>query len=320
MKAVIYEEFGSPQVLKVAERDVPDIGSEQVLLEVAAAGVNPIDRRLRSGELSDFFQYSWPVTPGWDVAGRVKAVGSEVTKWQVGDAVCGLGFTWNVGAGSYAEYMAIDADSLAPKPDNLSFIEAAALPLVSLTAWQSLAESSAVKEGSKVFIQAGAGGIGSVSLAIAKHLGAETYTTTREKNFDYVRARGADHPIDYKTTNYVHELKALAPEGMDVVLEALETKIHVENAIRIAADGGRVIYMNNEPPEMPEIERRGIHAEWLHHRADGKMLTELMALYGAEKLTLPEISTMALDDAVQAHQQSESGRTRGKLVLEIAAL
>ena len=141
MKAVYYEEFGSADILKLGEQPKPEPGPDQVLVKVAATSVNPIDRRLRSGELKDFFQYSWPVIPGWDVAGRIEAVGEDVEDFQVGDDVVGLGFTWSVGPGAYAEYMAIDETAIAKKPANLSWHEAASLPLVNLTAWQSLNES-----------------------------------------------------------------------------------------------------------------------------------------------------------------------------------
>ena len=317
MKAVYYEDFGAAEVLQLGDRPMPEPGPEQVLLKVGAAGVNPIDRRLRAGELQAFFQREFPIIPGWDVAGRVVAVGSEVEQWSVGDDVVGLGFTWKLGVGSYAEYMTIDETAIARKPDRLSFVEGAALPLVSLTAWQALTESAQVGPGQDVFIQAGAGGIGSVAISMAKHLGARVFTTTRERNFDYVRSRGADMPIDYKTSNYVHELKKHAPDGVDFVLETLEDKIYVENAIRITRPGGTVIYMNNEPPQMPELKDKNIHAEWLHHRSDGKMLGELMALYDSGALALPRIEELTLDDAVEAHKRSESGRTNGKMVLKV---
>lgn len=317
MRAIYYDHYGPADVLQLGERPMPEPGPEQVLVKVAAAGVNPIDRRLRSGQLQDFFQQTFPIIPGWDVAGRIAAVGSDVTQWKVGDDIVGLGFTWKLGVGSYAEYMTIDETAIARKPERLSFTEGAALPLVSLTAWQALTESASVGPGQIVFIQAGAGGIGSVALTMARHLGATTVTTTRARNFDYVGARGADHPIDYRTSNYVHELKKIAPDGVDFVLEALEDKIFIENAIRITKRGGTVIYMNNEPPEMPDLSAKGIHAEWLHHRADGKMLAEIMALYDSGALVMPEIEVMPFEQAVAAHQKSESGTTRGKLVLKV---
>lgn len=317
MKAVYYEEFGSPDVLKVGERPVPTPGPDQVLIKVAATSVNPIDRRLRTGELKDFFQYNWPVIPGWDVAGRIEAVGDDVEDFKVGDDVVGLGFTWQIGVGAYAQFMTVDETAIAKKPANLSWHEAACLPLVNLTAWQSLNESYKVQPGDSVFIQAGAGGIGSVAIPIAKHLGAKVYTTTRSKNFEYVEQRGADVAIDYKRSNYVHVLKEHEPDGVNMTLETLEDKIYVENAIRITRRGGTVIYMNNEPPDMPEQNEKDIHAEWVHHRPDGAMLGEIMALYGTGALPVPKLEVMALEDAAEAHRKIESWRTNGKIVLHV---
>jgi NADPH2:quinone reductase len=317
MKAVYYEKFGDVDVLQIGERPTPKPAAGQVLVKVAAAGVNPMDRRLRRGEYQEFFQYTFPIIPGWDVAGRIVELGPEVEDWQVGDDIVGLGFTWKVGVGSYAEYMTIDETSIARKPARLTFEQGAALPLVSLTAWQSLAESGRLQPGQSVFIQSGAGGMGSVAISMARHIGARIYTTARAKNHDYVKERGADVVIDYRTSNYVHVIKEHEPDGVDLVLEALQDKIYIENAVRIVKDGGRIIYMNNEPPQMPELAERKIHAEFIHHRADGKMLGELMQLYDQGTLALPRISVMTLDDAAEAHRQSESWRTNGKIVLKV---
>ncbi len=148
-------------------------------------------------------------------------------------------------------------------------------------------------------------------------MGAKGYTTTRSKNFDYVVSRGADVPIDYKRANYVHVLKEHEPDGGSMTLETLEDKIYVENAIRVTKAGGTVIYMNNEPPEMPEKNDKGIHAEWVHHRPDGAMLQTIMDLYGNGTFTAPKMEVMGLEDAAEAHRKSESWRTNGKMVLHV---
>lgn len=320
MRAVFYRECGPASVLELGELPRPVAAPGQVLVQVAATSVNPIDRRLRGGELMEFFKRTYPVVPGWDVAGRIVELGAGVTDWAVGDDVAGLGFTWHLQHGAYAEFMPIDATAIARKPAGLSFAQAAALPLVSLTAWQALTENAEVKPGQSVLIQAGAGGLGSVSIALAKHLGARVYTTSRAANADYVTAMGAAHAIDYTTSNYVHVLKKLEPEGVDVVLELLGDHHHVQNAIRLTKTGGAVVYMNNEPPEMAEIATRQIRAEWIHHRPDGRMLGALLALFADGTVPLPHIETWPLDKAVEAHIQSEAGRTKGKLVLHVQDL
>lgn len=320
MKAIYYEEFGAPEVLQYGERPKPQAAADEVLVQVAAAGVNPIDRRLRSGQLKEFFQREWPIIPGWDVAGRIVEVGSDVDGWQVGDDIVGLAFTWFLHHGAYAEYVPVKAASIAPKPEQLSFTEAGALPLVSLTAWESLAEYADLQPGQTVLIQAGAGGLGSIAISIAKHLGATVYTTAREVNHEYVRGRGADHVIDYTQTDYFTYIREHEPEGIDAVLESLMGDTIIENAIRLVKTGGTVAYMNNEPPDMPEIRERKIETKFLHHRPDGESLRNLMEIYKDGTIPLPRIEVMQLEDAVEAHKRSESARTQGKIVLKVQEL
>ena len=318
MKAIFYEQHGTAEVLQVGERPTPEPQDNEVLVEVVATSVNPIDRRLRSGELQEYITRTFPVVPGWDLAGKIAKVGAKVTDWQVGDEVLGLAFTWSIQHGSYAEYCPIDTASITEKPASISFEQAAALPLVSLTAWQALSEFGELKAGQSVFIQAGAGGVGSVAIPMAKHLGAKVYTTTSAKNHDYVKSLGADVIIDYNADDYESALRQHEPNGVDLVLEALLGNGTAEAAIRLTKDGGRVAYMNNEPPEMDEIKLRNIKAEFLHHRPDGAMLRELVDLYQSGKISLPKVQVRPLEEAMDAHLESEKGHTQGKIVLRVS--
>ena len=318
MKAIFYEQHGTAEVLQVGERPTPEPQDNEVLVEVVATSVNPIDRRLRSGELQEYITRTFPVVPGWDLAGKIAKVGAKVTDWQVGDEVLGLAFTWSIQHGSYAEYCPIDTASITEKPASISFEQAAALPLVSLTAWQALSEFGELKAGQSVFIQAGAGGVGSVAIPMAKHLGAKVYTTTSAKNHDYVKSLGADVIIDYNAEDYESALRQHEPNGVDLVLEALLGNGTAEAAIRLTKDGGRVAYMNNEPPEMDEIKLRNIKAEFLHHRPDGAMLRELVDLYESGKISLPKVQVRPLEEAMDAHLESEKGHTQGKIVLRVS--
>ncbi len=317
MRAIYYEKFGSADVLKIGDLPKPDIKPGQVLVQIAAAAVNPIDRRLRAGELQEFFQREWPILPGFDFSGGIVEVGDGVTGWQVGQDVVGLAFSWFLHGGTYAEYIAVDASAIAMKPDNISFIEGAALPLVSLTAWQALVEFSDLKSGQRVLIQAGAGGLGSTAISIAKYMGAYVYTTAREHNFDYVKSCGADFAIDYTASSYVDLIKAREPDGLDVVLESLTNDEAITSSIHLVKPGGAVPYMNNPPPDMDEIRQKNIKTDFLHNRPDGQMLQDIMALYGAGKVQIPYIETMKMEEAAEAHRRSESGQTRGKMVLHI---
>ena len=188
---------------------------------------------------------------------------------------------------------------------------------MSLTAWQALSEFGQLQAGQSVFIQAGAGGVGSVAIPMAKHLGAKVYTTTSATNSDYVKSLGADVVIDYNAEDYESVLRQQEPVGVDLVLEALLGNGTAEAAIRLTKDGGRVAYMNNEPPEMDDITERNITAEFLHHRPDGDMLKELVGLYQSGEITLPKIQVRPLEEAVDAHLESERGHTQGKVVLRI---
>lgn len=320
MKAVYYDGHGGPDVLKVGDLPIPEAGPDQVLVKVAAAAVNPIDRRLRGGELQEYITRTFPVIPGWDFSGRIERVGSNVTDWAPGDEVVGLAFTWAIQQGTYAEYVPVDASAIAAKPSEIPFHEGAALPLVSLTAWQALHEYGQVQPGQNVFIQAGAGGVGSAAIPMAKHLGATVYTTCSGRNTAYVTERGADFAIDYTQVDYLDFLNDTVPGGMDLVLEALIDDKSVQDAIHLASQGGTVVYMNNEPPAMPEIQEKGIKTQFLHHRADGAMLAELVAMYASGALPLPPITVRELDDAADAHAVSEAGHTQGKVILHVQDL
>lgn len=320
MRAIYYEKHGSADVLKLGELAMPTPGPDEVLVQVAAAGVNPIDRRLRAGELTEYITRTFPVVPGWDLAGRITAVGENIEDWKVGDEVLGLGFTWSIQHGTYAEFTPVNGSAITAKPASMSFVQAAALPLVSLTAWQSLAEFAALKPQQTVLIEAGAGGVGSVAISIAKLLGAKVYTTASAKNADYVMSLGADHAIDYRTDDYVDFIRSREPNGIDAVLAAILDEQNIAAALRLVKTGGAVAYMNNEPPESKLIEQKKIKTEFLHHRPDGASLGDIVKLFEAKKLRLPEITTMPLAHAADAQRQSESGTTRGKLVLEIQAL
>ena len=317
MKAVFYNEHGDAGVLQLGDLPIPEPAADEVLVQVAATSVNPIDRRLRAGELTEYITRTFPVVPGWDLAGRIVKVGADVRDWQVGDDILGLAFTWSIQHGTYAEYAPVKAESIAKKPSGLSFSEGAALPLVTLTAWQSLSEFADLKPGQTVLIQAGAGGVGSVAIPIAKHLGAKVYTTASAANGDYVRSLGADEVIDYRETDYVQYIKDREPQGLDAVLESILSDATIEAAIHLVKDHGTVAYLNNEPPAMPEIEAKNIKTEFIHHRPDGQSLGQLLPLFEQGVLKVPRIQKMALEQAEQAHLLSESTRTQGKIVLRI---
>ena len=248
MRAIYYEDHGDASVFKKEEIARPSCGKDQVLIEVAAAGVNPINWRLRSGELQDYITRTFPVVPGLEVAGRIAEVGDEVSDWRFGDGVMKLAFTWSIQHGTYAGHVPIDATGVARKPSNARFAEAANSPLVSLTAWQSLCEFGFLQPTQSVLLQAEAGGVGSVAIPMAKHLGATVYTTSSRANSDYVRVLVADVVIDYQDQSYEETVFSAQPDGLDLILESLWGETIAKSAIRIAKDGGVIAYIKTSHP------------------------------------------------------------------------
>ena len=213
MKAFVVEQYGKDG-LRAAEVPEPEVGDGDVLVKVSAASVNPLDKMVRNGEFKQLLKYRTPFVLGHDVAGVVTRVGSAVGDFQVADEVYARPRDLRIG--TFAEYIAIDQHDVAPKPDSLTLHEAAAVPLVSLAAWQALVDRAHLKPGQKVLIHAGSGGLGSTVIQLAKHLGATVATTASGKNAELVRSLGADVVVDYKKQNFADVLS-----GYDVVLDSL---------------------------------------------------------------------------------------------------
>ncbi len=199
MKAAYIEQYGGSEQFKIGELEKPVIGPDDVLIEVYAASVNPVDWKLREGYLRQMLSDEMPLVIGWDVAGVIQEVGENVSDLQVGDAV--FSRPEIARQGTYAEYVAVDAHLVVKKPESLSFAEAASLPLVSHTAWQVMFEVMDAKPGDRIFIGAGSGGVGTVAIQLAKANGLYVITSTSTKNVDWVKSLGADEVIDYKQEN-----------------------------------------------------------------------------------------------------------------------
>src|SRR5437868_1897214 len=205
MRAVTISKYGSEEVMHIAELQRPDISANQVLIEVYSAGVNPIDIKIRKGEMKPLLNFKFPLILGTDVSGKIIEVGPNVKKFKIGDEVYASFSTSKMGA--FAEYVSINENDLSLKPKNLSHDEAASIPLVGLTVYQALHEYAKIKPGQKVFIQAGSGGIGTFAIQFAKAIGAEVATTTSEKNINWVEQLGADRVINYNKEKYNDILK-----------------------------------------------------------------------------------------------------------------
>ncbi|MER7725109.1 NADP-dependent oxidoreductase [Streptomyces sp. NPDC096323] len=309
MRAVVTTATGTPDVLRLTEVDPPEPAPTEVLVKVSAAGVNPVDWKIRSGQFPSGGLGATPFIQGWDVAGVVES-GPRVTRFAPGDEVFGLiGFPRRGGA--YAEYVTAPARQLARKPKELSFEEAAALPLAGLTAWQTLVETAHVKAGDRVLVTAAAGGVGHLAAQVARALGAEVTGTGRAAKHDFLRAVGVHHPVDY-TTGPLHH----AVTGQDVVLDLLGGD-HSFELVRTLRPGGLLItVIGHVSPELAtHAASLGVRVTGFLVEPDHAGLEELARLVTQGDLRVRVDQAFPLAEAAKAHEYGEANRTVGKLVL-----
>ncbi|WP_117168711.1 NADP-dependent oxidoreductase [Paraliobacillus sediminis] len=310
MKAVVINEYGDKSVLQEEEISKPVIKENQVLVEVHATSINPIDWKLRAGYLKEMLDFSFPIILGWDVAGTIVEVGEKVTDYKIGDEVFARPDTTN--EGTYAEFTTVDENLLAKKPKSLTFEEAASIPLAGLTAWQCLVDFTKVKKDDKVLIHAGAGGVGSLAIQIAKHLGAYVATTASEKNEAYVKELGADQIINYKTDDFAAELS-----DFDVVLDTMGGEI-LDKSFTVLKPNGRLVTIAGQPDqalaEKYQVEASGY---WLN--PDGKQLSELGELLdkGIVKSQVGHVFGFSAEQIKEAHELSETHHAKGKIVIKV---
>lgn len=328
MKAFVVTHHG-PDGLEAADVPVPAIGPHDVLVEVRAASINPLDTMVRNGEFKQLLKYERPFVLGHDVAGVITQVGADVRDFQVGDEIYSRPRDLRIG--TFAEQIAIDADDVALKPGSLSFAEAGAVPLVALAAWQALVEVADVRPGQKVLVHAGAGGLGSTVIQVAKHLGAHVATTASSKDVEKVRALGADVVVDYTAQDFTEVLS-----GYDVVLDSLGAA-SLERSLTVLRPGGLAISVVGPPdpafanqlgkpflqPVMALLSRKvrrrakrlGVRYSFLFMRASGAQLTTLAGLYADGTLRPVLDRTFPFADTIAAMAHVEQGRANGKVVV-----
>lgn len=332
MKATVIDRYKGP----LCVREVPDpmAGPHDVLVAIAATSVNPLDLRLREGAFKAVLPYKMPLILGNDLAGTVIAVGTGITRFKVGDEVFARPDKDRIG--TFAERIAIAESDLALKPERLSMAEAASLPLVALTAWQVLVERAGLQPGQKVLIHAGAGGVGTVAIQLAKHLGATVATTTSAANVALVESLGADIAIDYHAQDFAHQLS-----DYDVVLHSLGPDL-LDRSLAVLKPGGKLISISGPPDPAFGIEiganwlvrqvlrlasakvrrkaaQRGIDYSFLFMRADGPQLRQIAQLVETGAITPVIDSVFGFDALSQAMDRVASGRARGKVVVEVTA-
>ncbi|MFF7675388.1 NADP-dependent oxidoreductase [Actinacidiphila glaucinigra] len=309
MRAITQDVLGGPEVLREAELERPAPGIGQLLVRVHAAGLNPTDTKHRQ---SGLFLGNPPFVLGWDVSGVVEETGLGVALFQPGDEIFGM-LPYPYGAGSHAEYVTGPARAFVRKPSAMSHEEAAAVPLVALTAWQALADVAAVRPGQRVLVHAAAGGVGHVAVQIAKSLGAYVIGTASAAKHDFLRGLGADELVDYRTTDY-----AEAVRDVDVVLDPLGGPESVRSLGTLRGGGLLVTLLPIGVPELrAEAERRGVRATGMLVEADHAGMAAVARLIEEGALRVTVAGTFPLAEAAKAHASLETGRTTGKLVLTV---
>ncbi|HKX15569.1 MAG TPA: NADP-dependent oxidoreductase [Propionibacteriaceae bacterium] len=331
MKAFVVEQYGKDG-LRAAEVPEPEVGAGDVLVKVSTASVNPLDKMVRNGEFKQLLKYRTPFVLGHDVAGVVARIGSAVGDFQVGDEIYARPRDLRIG--TFAEYIAIDQDDVAPKPDSLTLHEAAAVPLVSLAAWQALVDRAHLKAGQKVLIHAGSGGLGSTMIQLAKHLGATVATTVSGKNAELVRGLGAGVVVDYRNEDFAEVLS-----GYDVVLDSLGGE-NLQKSLTVLKPGGKAISVTGPPDPgfakqlgapkymavvMALLSRKvhkqarklGVSYSFLFMQANGAQLRKLATLYDAGHLYPVIDMTFPFDQTLQALAYAEQGRATGKVVITL---
>ncbi|NUF85021.1 NADP-dependent oxidoreductase [Acinetobacter seifertii] len=330
MKAAYISRYGTINDVEVGEQPKPSIKSNAVLVKIHATSINPLDLRVVEGEFKAILPLKFPFILGNDFAGTVVQIGENVTSFKVGDEV----YARTDLSGAFAEYALVQESSLALKPKNISMGSSASLPLVSLTAWQALVETAKIKPGQKVLIHAGSGGVGTIAIQLAKHLGATVATTTSGKNFGWVRELGADIVIDYKKTDFENEIK-----DFDLVLDTQGGKI-LEKSLNVLKPGGRVISISGPPDKafaeainanwflkfiVPllswsirnKAKKRGITYSFLFMKPNGHQLSQITELVETLKIKPVVDTEYAFSQIKEALQYVNTGRTKGKVVVNI---
>jgi alcohol dehydrogenase len=309
MKAAQFGEYGEPSVVVINEVPKPQPGPGQVLVEVHAASLNPFDTALRAGYMKEMIPLKLPVTPGGDIAGTVAAVGEGVSGFAVGDKVYGTAGVVSGGSGALAEYAVAKAGMIAKMPGNFDFKTAAALALVGVSAVQALVEHIKLQPGQKILIHGGGGGIGSIAVQLAKHLGAYVATTVASNDIAYAKELGADLVIDYKTQKFEDQAS-----GYDAVFDTVGADT-LQRSLGVLKRGGIVVSMSAHADEA-QVKERGITAIAQRTQENSAALGKLRELVENGTVKVRIDSVFPLDQAREAFTKRERGGTHGKVVIE----
>jgi alcohol dehydrogenase len=313
LKSAQINEYGGSEVVIInQDTSEPILSSGKVLVSVKAAGVNPIDWKIREGDMQQMIQLQFPSTLGIDFSGIINQIGEDVSSsdFKKGDEVYGQASVWTGGSGAFAEMALVNAESIAHKPERLTHVEAAALPLVGVSAWQALTKDIELEKGQKVLIHGGAGGIGSIAIQLAKIIGAYIATTVSSNDKQFVQALGADVIIDYKTETFedlIHEY--------DAVFDTVDGDIYTRS-FKVLKKGGIIVSML-EQPNSELMDRYGVKALFRFSQVDNEWLIKLAQRVDQNNIKVNVEKTFSLDEAATALDYQRDVHPRGKVVLTL---
>jgi NADPH:quinone reductase-like Zn-dependent oxidoreductase len=308
MKAIRIQTYGGPEVLRYEEAPRPRISEHDVLVRVHAAGVNPLDWKVRSGSLNGSVRHELPLIPGWDVSGVVEEVGRHVLRFKRGDEVFAMGDPTRDGA--YAEYIAVREGIVAVKPKSLYHVRAAAVPLAGLTAWQSLFNLGQLQSGQRILIHGGSGGVGHFAVQLAKWKGAYVVATASTKKQELLRKLGADEIIDYTTRKFEKIV-----EKIDIILDTIGGETQ-ERSWCLLKKGGVLISLLQSPSEQ-KAKQFSVRAVMCRVQPDGVQLSKIAKVIDSARLRPTINRILPLSEARRAHELSQSGHVHGKIVLRV---
>jgi len=309
MKAIRLEAFGGPEQLRYEEVPRPEPGAGEALIQIHATSANPIEWLIRSGVMQQIMPVRLPYTPGSDLAGVVESVGEGVTALQVGQEVYGT--VDSIHGGAYAEYIALPVAQLALKPKTLDFAQAASIPVVALTSWQSLFEKADLRAGQSVLIHGGAGGVGMFAVQFARWKRAHVIATASAKDLEFVRSLGAAEVIDYKSERFEEKVS-----NLDVVLDLIGGETQ-QRSWQTLKPGG-ILVSTTAPPSEAEAAKHGVRGTMIQMHPSSALLTEIAGLIDSGQVQTFVGATYPLEQAGQAQEANRTGHMRGKIVIQVA--
>lgn len=312
MNAAFIEQYGDSSTIKTGKLDKPEAGEGEVLVKIQAAGVNPVDGAIVGGMLKDAIPGEFPLIPGWDVAGVVEEVGHSVSRFSPGDEVYAYARRPKIQHGTFAEYISLPESYLAERPTNISAEEAGGMPLVGLTAYQSIFDFGELKKGQTLLILGASGGVGTLAIQLAKSVGARVIGVASERNHDYMKELGADITIDYNDQHVGEAVKEAQPDGVDVIFHCSrgDSFAQVIEA-GVLKEGGKVVSITNSKPDISD----DIEFKYVFVEPNAEQLEHITVLTDSGKISIPVTETFSLEEAGEALEKIQTLHTQGKLII-----